>query len=401
MASERSEAHQRALHAGIETWGSCWNVILASRAPGRLELLGNHIDYNGGPVLAAAINRDVVCLLGASELPGISVVFPDIGSELHHLDIETLHEWRNPAGALVPLDYVRGVMATTLARGGKVRDTVTLSIAGDVPIGFGLSSSAALCIALTQALCTSPPTGRDLVLWAQEAEHRAGTPCGTMDQSASVGGEVILFDGSTVTWKSISPDLDGHVFAVANSGISRSLATSSYAKRVDESRIGLDAANQLLGTGHANLAELSNEELEVVLANDGVDQVIKKRIRHIVTETFRVREGIDAVAKGNWDEFGKLMTLSGKSSAFDYEISHPSVEELVSIVSGVSGVLGARMMGGGEGGTALILLHERAEAELRGSLHSAYFRSREMNSSSALQVLQFAAGASLENGQHA
>ncbi len=396
MSSERLGALQRATRAGQAAWGSGWNVSLASRAPGRLELLGNHIDYNGGPVLAAAINRDVVCLLGEASAEGISVVMPDIESDVQHLDIHSLREWKNPAGSLVPLDYVRGVVATTMARGGTVRDNVALAIAGDVPIGFGLSSSAALCIALTQALCVSPPTGRDLVLWAQEAEHRAGTPCGTMDQSASVGGEVILFDGSTVSWQSISPDLAGHVFAVANSGVSRSLATSSYATRVEESRLGLDAANRLLGSDHANLAELSASELDAVLAAPEIDEVIKKRIRHIVSETSRVRQGIEAVATGNWSEFGRLMALSGQSSAIDYEISHPSVEELVSIAEKVPGVQGARMMGGGEGGTALILLREEAEPLLRSALDSEYFHQREMQSDSALQVLQFAPGASIQ-----
>lgn len=390
-----ASAVERSVAAARQAWGSHWTPELVARAPGRLELLGNHVDYNGGPVLASAIDRDVVCLVRKCDEPDIRVLMADASAAMETLDPNLLGEWSRHGEGLSPSDYVRGVMACGLARGGGIRTGVELSIAGDVPIGFGLSSSAALCVAATLALHLDAPAGRELVLRAQEAEHRAGTPCGTMDQSASVGGNVILYDGASVTWESLTPDLGSYVFAVADSGVARSLSTSSYPIRVEESQEALKLANALLGTTHPNLASLSNEELSVVLASS-ISPVLKRRVRHIVTEVERVRAGISAMNAADWRQFGQLMSESGISSAIDYEISHPTVEAIVAAARGVNGVLGARMMGGGEGGTALILLHMDAIDGLRTKLQSYCYHEREMSADDAVRVFQFAPGASVE-----
>ncbi len=388
-----SNGKERALDAGLRAYGSAWQPALWSRAPGRLELLGNHIDYNGGLVLAAAIDRDVYCLAGITSESGISVVFADLSPVSERFNWPALTDWTNPAHSLTSFDYVRGVIAAGLSRGAEVRNGLEISVAGDVPIGFGLSSSAALCVALTQLLHTPTPESRDLVLRAQEAEHRAGTPCGTMDQSASAGGNVILYDGSTVTWQSIVPDLGNYVFAVAGSGVARSLATSSYGRRVEESKQALALANGLLGRSCSDLAEINNAELDELMSS-GIDKTLKSRIRHVVTETARVRHGIEAMNDGDWKRFGALMNESGVSSATDYEISHPAVEEIVAIAKKVQGVAGARMMGGGEGGTALILVERDCVDPLRSRLDAEFYSPRSMNAESAVRVFQFSRGAS-------
>jgi galactokinase len=389
------DARQRALLAARRGWGQEWSPAVATRAPGRLELLGNHIDYNGGPVLAAAIDRDTICLACPFDGPGIEVLLSDVSDLLESLDPGLLKEWRNSYPNPRPMDYVRGVIASAHARGVNVRNSIQLSVAGDVPIGLGLSSSASLCVALTLLLHIPTARGRDLVLRAQEAEHRAGTPCGTMDQAASVGGKVILYDGSNATWEKVNPDLGSFVFAVADSGVSRALASSSYPLRVEESRDALNRVNVLLGSDFGALADLDQTELTAVesATKEAFPGTLKRRVRHVVTETNRVREGLDAMERGDWRRFGALMSDSGRSSAEDYEISHPLVEELVAIARDVPGVAGARMMGGGEGGTALILLENDAVPGLVAELDQHFYRTHPVSSSPPVNVFRFADGA--------
>lgn len=369
------------------------------KAPGRLELLGNHIDYNGGPVLAAAIDRFVVAAVDDQSTDGedISVVMADAGDHqvVRHAPW-ILADWRNLQPPPGSHDYVRGVIATGLGRdGGSMRDGGRVAVAGDVPIGFGLSSSAALCVALTLALHEGEIEDRDLVLRAQEAEHRAGTPCGTMDQSASVGGGIIQYDGSTTTFERLNPDLGDLVFAVADSGVHRSLGESSYPTRVAESAEALAIVNQTLGANLENLASVTLDDLE----QTPLTPVLQRRVRHVVTETARVREGIRAVQRGDWTRFGQLMTESGRSSAIDYDISHPKVEELVAESLEVDGVLGARMMGGGEGGTALILLPGAVVPALRQRLSSGFYaRNGRQDAETAVHVFAFAPGARTVSG---
>lgn len=392
---DTGSAVQRSLEAARAAWGHDWQPFFSTRAPGRLELLGNHVDYNGGPVLAAAIDRDTVCLVRISGANGIEVVLADISPVPASLDPHSLGDWRNASGSPQPLDYVRGVIATALARGREVTDGIQIAVAGDVPVGLGLSSSASFCVALTLALHHPAPDGRELVLSAQEAEHRAGTPCGTMDQAASVGGHVILYDGATAGWSEITPDLGEYVFAVADSGVSRSLATSSYPRRVEESIQALDAINAILGTKAASIAELDPSSLPIIESapDEKLQPTLKQRVRHVVSEVARVRVGLDAMQRADWPLFGTLMSDSGRSSATDYEISHPRVEELVATARSVPGVAGARMMGGGEGGIALILLPRQAVPALITILKKQYYSKYPMNNPDSVKVFQFAPGA--------
>lgn len=387
-----ADAFERALAAGRAEWGAEWLPATVSRAPGRLELLGNHIDYNGGPVLAAAIDRDAVCLVSETPGPEIEILMADFEARAV-VDPGDLRDWRSPGGAINPLDYVRGAIATGWARDGVVAGGRRIVVAGDVPIGFGLSSSAALCVALSLALHAHATDGRELVLRAQEAEHRAGTPCGTMDQSASVGGRVILYDGATVTWKTVNPALEDYVFAVADSGVHRLLGASAYPTRVQESQEALRRINALLSTSYESLAAIPAEALSMI--EERLDPTLFRRVRHVVGETSRVHAGVAAMDAGDWERFGVLMTESGRSSAGDYAISHPRVEQIVSIALETPGVAGARMMGGGEGGTALILARREAIAGLTDALNAAYYRTYPTTQPDPVRVFQSAPGASL------
>jgi galactokinase len=218
-----------------------------------------------------------------------------------------------------------------------------------------------------------------------------------MDQSASVGGNVILFDGTSISWEVIAPDLGDVAFAVADSGVSRSLGASSYPRRVEESNEALRIANSVLRTDYAALADLSEADLEQLEVRAEVDVPgrLKKRIRHVVTETARVRDGVEAMRSGDWVRFGELMTASGRSSALDYEISHPRVEQIVEIAHQVPGVLGARMMGGGEGGAALLLVKQSGVPSLVQTLDNSYYREFPVADPDPVKVFRFAPGSSV------
>jgi galactokinase len=272
----------------------------------------------------------------------------------------------------------------------------SVGIAGDVPIGFGVSSSAALCVGLALALASGFAGPEELVLLAQEAEHRAGTPCGTMDQSASVAGGVIAFDGATLAIERLSPSLGDLVFAVADSGVERSLGTSSYPRRVAESREALARARAALGIDIPHLAVLTTSQLAALEERGALPAPLDRRARHVVAETARVAAGRAAMIAGDWPRFGELMTASGRSSATLYEISHPDVEQLVGEILAVDGVLGARMMGGGEGGTALALLPRDAVPRLATALAGSYYQQRGMTDRPDLiHLCAFAPGATV------
>ncbi|MDQ3467413.1 MAG: hypothetical protein M3411_04160 [Chloroflexota bacterium] len=394
---------QRAMVAGRAAFGDRWRPGRRVVAPGRIELLGNHLDYNGGPVLAAAIDRHVVLLITeAATASEIAIVAADLptGAATAILDPGTLADWRNPAPPPRTFDYARGVIAATLARPNRsVRAVRQIIIAGDVPIGFGLSSSAALCVSLTLGVADPTPAASDLVLIAQEAEHRAGTPCGTMDQSASVAGGVIAFEGATNGVRQLAPDLGDLVFAVADSGVERSLGASSYPIRVEESTRALALAQQRLSREVPHLAALSAADLTTLTEHaDPLPDPLFQRVRHIVTETARVKEGISALASADWPRFGELMTASGRSSATDYTISHPRVEALVGEALAVSGILGARMMGGGEGGSVVILVRRDRVDALDATLRDGYFRRYGMaDRADLIHPCAFAAGAHAES----
>jgi galactokinase len=395
------ESLGRAVRAARDVFGPAWKPDGFAIAPGRIELLGNHVDYNGGPVLAAAIDRFIVVAIArdpGQEQTVRALAADALDEAAATLDAHALADWRNASPPPRSLDYVRGVLAglqTPERSAIRIRLPASIAIAGDVPIGFGVSSSAALCVSLALALGDGFSGPEQVVLLAQEAEHRAGTPCGTMDQSASISGGVIAFDGATLGVERLSPRLGDLVFAIADSGVERSLSTSSYPRRVEESRQALELARKELGTGPPYLAAITPEQLEALEREDVLPEPLLKRVRHVVEETARVAEGRAAMAAGDWQRFGRLMTASGHSSATLYEISHPRVEELVAEALSVEGTQGARMMGGGEGGAVLALISRDAVPRLEQTLRSGYYARHGMAGRDGLiHTCAFAPGAS-------
>lgn len=388
----------RAEGAGIAAFGRDWTPDGWAIAPGRIELIGNHIDYNGGPVLAAAVDRVVVMASGPIDKPHeIALYAPDVSEEVQRIEPMLLGEWHATELDRGPIVYVSGIVSALAKREIPFRTGVGLAVTGNIPPGFGMSSSAAFCLATILALTVDEIAPHEMVAIAREAEHRAGSPVGAMDQSASVAGNVILFDGRDNTFESIEPDLGDHVFAVADSGVDRSLRTSSYGARVREAEEARERLSGGLGEDVPNLAALEPRWDEVKhSAHELLSPTLLRRVRHVVTETRRVRDAEAALREGDWERFGQLMNESGESSALDYEISHPIVEELVSELRGLEGVLGARMMGGGEGGPALVLLRKDAVGSVSNSLGGSFYAAHPVAGEDPFQVCVFGPGAHRE-----
>ncbi len=391
------ELHKRIIEHGRAAFGAGWAPESWVTAPGRLELLGNHVDYNGGLVLAGAVDRVVAIGVGhGTHDGGLSVVAGDVDGAAFSLDPAEARDWRSDGSATGPREYALGILAALAERSIPVLNSGQLSIAGNVPLGFGMSSSAGLCVALTLAFAQRDLDPRDIVTIAQDAEHRAGSPVGAMDQSASVAGGVILFDGRDTTFRLLQPDLGDHVFAVADSGVHHAIGTSSYPERVRESQRALELIRKHALPDLNSLGELTPDQWVDIQARqpDLLGDVLTRRVEHVVSEVQRVRIGIGAVEAADWKHFGALMTESGRSSAASYDISHPRVEELVADLVAMPGVLGARMMGGGEGGPALALLQRDAVEDVTDALQQGFFtRFRSSPVRDRFQVCVFGQGA--------
>ncbi|MDQ4044881.1 MAG: hypothetical protein M3173_05465 [Chloroflexota bacterium] len=386
--------------AGKQAFGPQWQPAQVATAPGRVELLGNHVDYNGGLVLAGAIDRVIRAVGGRANVDEDTLLLhaPDVSADI--VEVSISHPViDDPEAQTTPGDYLTGIVqalreARVPARGGQA-----IVVAGDVPVGFGMSSSAALCVSLTLLVAGAPMEKASIVTVARHAEHLTGAPVGAMDQSASVAGGVILFDGSTNDVEPLNPALGDHVFAVANSGVHHALSESQYPQRVRESRDALELIRANANVAIQSLGELTPEQWGAIASRgpDWLAPTLRKRVQHVVSEVERVREGVKAIRSGDWPWFGELMTASGRSSAEEYEISHPVVEELVSLLHDQPGVLGARMMGGGEGGPALALLHRDAVERVREVLAREFFDPRRMDAADAFEICSFGAGARIED----
>ncbi|MDP9432125.1 MAG: galactokinase [Actinomycetota bacterium] len=320
-------------------------------APGRVNVIGEHTDYNDGFVLPFAIDRRVV-VAAARRDDGLcrvhSLQQPDqpVTAELASLAPGNVSGWAA---------YVLGV-AWVLRERGAALGGVDLMLSGDVPSGAGLSSSAALECAAGLALAdlfglTDDATERARI--AQRAENDfVGVPCGLMDQLAStrgLAGHALLIDIRTLDVRPTPLHLEaaGLTLLIVDTRASHSLADGEYARR----RASCEAAARSLGV--AALRDVEAQDLLAVLAR--LDDVTARRVRHVVTENARVLQVDTALQGGDWAAVGQLMTASHVSLRDDYEVSAPELDTVVEAALGV-GALGARMTGGGFGGSAIALV---------------------------------------------
>ena len=328
---------------------------VVARAPGRVNLIGEHTDYNQGFVLPAAIDR-YVCYAGRSRtdtnVHAFSVDFQDWTQfDLDHLRRDDGHSWSN---------YLRGVSELLQARGAKLPGA-DLVVGGDVPREAGLSSSAAVEVAAAAFWLQLGHLDLDpvsVIKLAQKAENDfVGVPCGIMDQFISALGRkdhALFLDCRDLTYRHV-PLQPGVKIVVCNSGVKRALAQSEYETRRNQCT---EALARLRSTGLAvnSLRDVELAELEV--AQQVLTEVLFKRARHVITENQRVLEAVRALEESDLERFGVLMNQSHDSLRDDYEVSSPELDVLVTLASEQRGVLGARMTGAGFGGCTVNLVRQ-------------------------------------------
>jgi galactokinase len=332
------------------------------RAPGRVNLVGEHTDYNLGLVVPMAI--DLSCWVAAA--PTGSPSSEEEWLRAYSEQLGAGSQWRVedipnalPAGDWT--DRIAGIAWELSRRGVQLRGANVL-IDSEVPLGGGLSSSAALGVALALAL-GGPRDPLELAQLTRAAEMDfAGVPCGIMDQFVSAHGQAgsaILLDCRSLAWRRVQ--LPGDIAVVtANSMVKHQLGDSAYRTRVEECR---EAARRL------GIGSLRDAELGDLSALDGVSL---KRARHVVTENTRVSRFVRAADSGEAAEMGRIATESHISLRDDYEVSCAELDFLVEAALRVEGVLGARMTGGGFGGSTVNLVHPGAVGAFTATLASEY-----------------------------
>jgi galactokinase len=330
------------------------------RAPGRVNIIGEHTDYNDGFVLPCAIDRETVVAIGLSGDLSITAVASDFGD---HRDSFALD------GPIAPVqadwaNYVRGVAQQMIADGIALKGA-RMAIAGNVPLGSGLSSSAALEVAVGNALAGIAGQSIDPVQMAKIAQRAendfVGCACGIMDQLISAcgkAGHALLIDCRSLDRTPVRLP-DGVSIVIAHSGVRHAHAGGEYNDR----RLQCEAAAR-----HYNvsaLRDLTFEQLEAGKA--GLDDVSYRRARHVVTENGRTEAAAAALKRGNLERLGELMEQSHRSMRGDFEITVPAIDELAAIMATcLAGEGGARMTGGGFGGCVVAVApHARVAAVVK------------------------------------
>jgi len=346
---------------------------IVAYAPGRVEILGNHTDYNEGFVLSAAIDSGIAYGLSSSG---------DAICTLYSADFE--ESVRCPAADPGRTDkerwsnYSRGVFTFLREKYGFVPRGFLGTQIGDIPIGAGLSSSAALDIASGLAISIFHgivPENIDLAKIGQKAEHEfAGVRCGLLDQISSLFGEehaLVFTDFRTLVVESV-PLPDGFAFMIANTAVKHSLVDSEYNGRRRRCEQAAAYFARELGPQIKALRDVTWSDMEA--HRDRLDQAVWKRAAHPVGENERVLSGVEALRRNDAAEFGRLMFASHDSSRFYFENSCPELDSLVDAARLIPGVMGARLSGGGFGGSIVALIKSSQTELISETLSEVYYK---------------------------
>jgi len=352
-----------------EPWAAAHrSQVRVVRAPGRVNLIGEHTDYNQGLVLPAAIDLEIRIAYLPTDDRRVELVRLD-DDERDSFDLDTP---RPKTGTW--LDYVAGT-AWALAEAGLPLTGLRGIIASTLPPNAGLSSSAAIELASAWALLddTAPGQGRfRLAQLCQRAENGyVGVQSGLMDQfaaSCGVAGAAVLLDCRSLDWRAIRLP-DDIALVVCHTGSPRHLERSEYNLR----RSQCDAAVAALTAIDPSIRSLRDVTAEALAAAaDRLDPVAYRRAEHVVTENARVEATVEALAAGDLVEIGSLFAASHASLRDQFEVSSPELDAMVEIAAGVSGVIAARMTGAGFGGCTINLVRPDAIEALRAAVGSEY-----------------------------
>jgi galactokinase len=328
-------------------------------APGRVNLIGEHTDYNGGFVFPCAISFGAYCMVRKTDRKTVKFASLNLPFEAE-VSVDDLNkpigkEWVN---------YCIGVFAQFLKKGIKFEQGADILIFGDVPNGAGLSSSAALEMVTAMAINETWEIGLErleLIKMSQKAEHEfAGVMCGIMDQFASGMGKAnhaIFLNCDTLDYDLVPVELDGIKIVISNTNSPHKLDSGMYNQRVSECHAAVDAISKYKPI--KVLAEVSWDEF-LQLEDKIEDEVPRKRARHVISEIARTEQAVKELKAGNIATFGQLMNGSHDSLRDDYEVTGDELDTMVDEARKIDGVLGSRMTGGGFGGCTVSLVKDEA-----------------------------------------
>ncbi|MGA7293417.1 MAG: galactokinase [Terriglobales bacterium] len=366
----------------VELWGKTPCIY---QAPGRVNLIGEHTDYNDGFVMPAAI-RFRTWVSAAPRPDRTLAIYSENYSEQLEFDLDQLPDTASGHWS----DYVVGVAKMLLQAGYKVGGT-NLLIEGDVPQGAGLSSSASIEVAVGYALIdvSSPLDGgidrpkvdrtpldrTKLALLCQQAENEfVGARCGIMDQFIASHGEhekALLLDCRSLEFK-LLPLPDNTALAISNTMVKHSIAKGEYNQRRAECEAGVRVLSKHLPNVRA-LRDVTLEDLEAY--GRELPDVVMRRCRHVISENGRVLQAAAALERGDLAVFGKLMLESHRSLRDDFEVSCPELDLMVELSQQVEGVYGTRMTGGGFGGCTIALVKQGSVETFDQKVKEGYERS--------------------------
>lgn len=338
------------------------------RSPGRINLIGEHTDYNDGFVLPAAIDKAVYVTI--EQVPGTKLF-------LHSVDFNESVEIELTAIKPVPghwSTYILGVADQFLQKGKQVSG-FKLNIYGDVPLGAGLSSSAAVECAVAFALNELLKAGfsrKELALMAQAAEHTyAGVKCGIMDQFASLFGKkdnVIRLDCRSLDYEYFPLELNEYVVVLFDTQVKHSLASSEYNVRREQCEAGV----ALIQQKYPQVKNLRDTTIEMIKECISPGDIVYNRCKYVVEEIIRLQTGCGDLQRGDLMAFGQKMYATHHGLSKDYEVSCKELDYLVEYVKQSREVIGARMMGGGFGGCTINIIKKSSVKVLVSELTVAY-----------------------------
>ena len=342
-------------------------------SPGRVNLIGEHTDYNGGHVFPCALTMGTYALVrkrSDNKMNFVSLNFNNAEVttvELPELSYQKKNGWAN---------YLIGVVWAFLGKGYKIDKGFDLAMLGNIPSGAGLSSSASIEVLMGTALKYMYDIAIDMVEIAkigQTSENQFnGMNCGIMDQFAVAMGKkdnAIFLDTADLSYEYAPVKLKDAKVLITNSHVKHSLVDSAYNDRRNESTAALKALQTKLNiSGLGDLTEKEFEENQYLIT----DEVQRKRAKHAVYENQRTIKAVNALKNNDIETFGKLMNASHISLRDDYEVSCPEVDKLVEIAWNIPGVIGSRITGGGFGGCTVSIVKNDAIENFRKEVISKY-----------------------------
>lgn len=351
----------------VETFGNAPEKIVLS--PGRINIIGEHIDYNDGFVLPAAIDK-IICFAFSKNNSKISKIYAIDINEEFEVDLTKPISLSN----VVWTNYILGVIKQLQDKGFSF-DGFNCVFSSDIPTGSGLSSSAALecgtIFGIKELFNLSIPKV-DIALMGQKAEHWVGINCGIMDQFSSVMGQenkVIKIDCRTLDYEYHDANFNEYSLILFDSNVKHSLMTSAY----NERRLQCDEGIAILKNNFPEISSFRDcTENHVISLKDKMSENVFKRSLFVVKEIKRVSLACEALDNGDIQTLGKLMFETHQGLSIDYEVSCDELDFIVDILKQEKAVIGSRMMGGGFGGCTINLIKKGEEEAIKSKLSKLY-----------------------------